>query len=276
MGSNKYAGSCAHCGKHVPANDGDLIRRDGGFGVRCVPCRPGPPVPGTHHGWHRGELVGLDCETTGVNPLSDRIVQFALAPSTGPTKQWLINPGVEIPAAASAVHGITTEYVMAHGLSPEQAFSEILTELASHRNSAIVVFNALFDLPLLRAELLRYQLQQPSWGDLFIIDPMVILWGLHDRQMMRQSAACEFYGIDPGTAHQALSDASAALALAQAVGGCHAEIAQLSAGELMAQQRSWWREKAADWNTYASRVGRALDDPDAWPLPAAPGSPAGS
>ncbi|MGL5828121.1 MAG: exonuclease domain-containing protein [Angustibacter sp.] len=210
----------------------------------------------------------MDCETTGVDPLADRIVQCALAPSAGAARQWLINPGVDIPAGASQVHGLTTEFVVAHGLPPRQAFAEIAAELARYSRAGLVVFNAPFDLPLLRAEFNRHGLEQPAWDDLLIVDPMVLLWGLHERQTMRQSAACELYGIDPGAAHEALSDASAALALAQAVGACHEEVAQLTAPELMARQLHWWQQKAADWNVYASRVGRSLDDPHAWPLPA--------
>jgi DNA polymerase III subunit epsilon len=34
----------------------------------------------------------------------------------------------------------------------------------------------------------------------------------------------------------------------------------------MEQQRAWFAERAADWNAYAARVGRSIDDPSGWPL----------
>ncbi len=269
MGSNKFAGPCTSCGQQVPAQGGDLIRTAHGFGVRCISCRPAPPVPGDHGGWHHGKLVGLDCESTGVNPKIDRIVQFALVAGSEESYQWLINPGIPVPPAATEIHGLSTEFLEENGLAPEIAFREIsqtITRLHQSETS-FVVFNAPYDLPILRAELQRNMVPVPNFAGLHVIDPMILLWGLHDRQLMRQSVACARYSIDPGTAHQALDDARAVLALAQAVGSCHPELAQLSATELMTTQREWWQEKATDWNNYASRAGRSLDDPAGWPLP---------
>lgn len=55
----------------------------------------------------------LDTETTGVNPDTDHIVEigFQQYDAAGMVKEWhsLINPGVPIPAGASAVHHITDE-----------------------------------------------------------------------------------------------------------------------------------------------------------------------
>jgi hypothetical protein len=34
----------------------------------------------------------------------------------------------------------------------------------------------------------------------------------------------------------------------------------------MTAQRRWYAERAEDWNAYARRVGRDLDDPTGWPL----------
>ena len=55
-------------------------------------------------------LFVVDCETTGVDPKTDRIVElgFQRWEAAGMTKEWrtLVNPGVPIPAAASRVHGI--------------------------------------------------------------------------------------------------------------------------------------------------------------------------
>lgn len=75
--------------------------------------------------WFNGPLLGFDTETTGVDPRHDRLVTAALvfrpASSDAPTRTqdtvstWLANPGVEIPAGATAVHGITNEVAKTHG-----------------------------------------------------------------------------------------------------------------------------------------------------------------
>ena len=61
--------------------------------------------------WYEGTIAALDFETTGVDPLNARIVQAALLfvhpdGSVGP-ESWtgIVDPGVEIPAGASDVHG---------------------------------------------------------------------------------------------------------------------------------------------------------------------------
>jgi DNA polymerase-3 subunit epsilon len=63
--------------------------------------------------WHTKRLAAFDIETTGVNPESDRIVTAAVSLLGGgqPAEHlsWLVDPGIEIPAGASSVHGITTE-----------------------------------------------------------------------------------------------------------------------------------------------------------------------
>ena len=41
------------------------------------------------------------------------------------TLTWLVNPGIDIPAEASAIHGITTERAQAEGMDPAEAAEEI-------------------------------------------------------------------------------------------------------------------------------------------------------
>ena len=46
----------------------------------------------------------------------------------------------------------------------------------------------------------------------------------------------------------------------------HPQVGTLTLDELMARQRDWFAQRAADWNAYAARVGRRIDDPAGWPL----------
>lgn len=59
-------------------------------------------------GWHRELLIGFDLETTGTDPREARIVTGAVIEVRGSEplgrREWLADPGVEIPADAVAVH----------------------------------------------------------------------------------------------------------------------------------------------------------------------------
>ena len=66
----------------------------------------------------------IDVETTGFSPWTDRIVEIACVAVDGcrVVARWstLVNPGIPIPAEATAVHGITDDMVAA---APEAAFA---------------------------------------------------------------------------------------------------------------------------------------------------------
>ena len=56
-------------------------------------------------------LIIPDCETTGIDTKSDRIIElgFQVWTSEGLTKEWrsLIDPGIPIPEASAKIHGFT-------------------------------------------------------------------------------------------------------------------------------------------------------------------------
>jgi DNA polymerase III alpha subunit (gram-positive type) len=63
-----------------------------------------------------GELVAIDLETTGFDPLQDKIIEIgAVITKSGKTIrefQQLINPGIPIPEVVSLLTGITQEDVV--------------------------------------------------------------------------------------------------------------------------------------------------------------------
>ncbi|NTV39533.1 MAG: DNA polymerase III subunit epsilon, partial [Demequinaceae bacterium] len=133
--------------------------------------------------WLDGPMVGFDTETTGVSPTSDRVVSAALIRrerDSVETRTWLIDPGVEIPERATAVHGITTERARAEGAAPEVALEEIASALAEALAAGIPVagFNVQYDLTILDAELARHGLvtltQRLPGGVRPIVDPLVL------------------------------------------------------------------------------------------------------
>lgn len=132
------------------------------------------------------KFTTFDTETTGVDVYNDRIVTAFLGqmetegPNAGQwiqTMEWLLNPGVEIPEGASAVHGITTERAQAEGRTDlAKAFDEMREIIQSEciRDSPLVIYNAPFDLTLLQTELSRHDVQQLDLANALVIDPFVL------------------------------------------------------------------------------------------------------
>lgn len=111
--------------------------------------------------WHLGRMACFDLESTGVDPHRDRIVSAAVIKVGGGFRNqphsWLVDPGMEIPAAATAVHGITTEQAR-EGQDAGTAVAEIGQALvvASDRGIPIVGHNLVYDITMLWAELTRH------------------------------------------------------------------------------------------------------------------------
>ncbi len=103
------------------------------------------------------EIV-LDTETTGMDPFQgDRLVEIGAVElinhlPTGKTLQIYINPEREIPAEATAVHGITNAYV-----KDKPTFLECYTEFLDFigTDSKLVIHNAEFDMKFLNYQLAR-------------------------------------------------------------------------------------------------------------------------
>ena len=73
-------------------------------------------------------IVFFDLETTGVNIATDRVVEISILKvfpnGNKESKTWLVNPEVEIPAEAAAIHNITNEQVVT-----EPTFKELAPEI---------------------------------------------------------------------------------------------------------------------------------------------------
>jgi DNA polymerase-3 subunit epsilon len=224
--------------------------------------------------WCDSPLVGLDFETTGVDPLSDLPVQVAIVWSDGrgndATAAWLIDPEREIPEEAQAVHGISTERARSEGRSLTWTAQEIHRQLdtAARENVPVVAMNASFDATIAECLFERAGLPSLSWR--LVIDPLVI-----DRQMdrfrrgkRRLDALCELYGITLEGAHDAGHDAVAAVALARAIGRRWPEAAGFDPEELTVLQRAWHGEWARNFDDWCQRDGRPGLSPGEyrWPV----------
>ena len=129
--------------------------------------------------WHLGPMALFDVESTGVDPHRDRIVTASIVEVTpGQEKPyrastWLLDPGIEIPDGAAAVHGITTAQAQASGAPAAGAVHEITEHLLalSRAGMPVVGHNVRYDLTMLRAENLRHTTGLA--GDLAGIGPVI-------------------------------------------------------------------------------------------------------
>jgi DNA polymerase-3 subunit epsilon len=152
-------------------------------------------------------LVFFDLETTGVNIGTDRIVEISILKvfpnGNKVSKTWLVNPEVEIPAEATAIHGITNEKVVT-----EPTFKELATTVNNMIADAdLAGFNSnRFDIPLLAEELLRAGINF-DMNTRKAIDVQVIF---HKKEQRTLSAGYKFYcDKDLDDAHSAEADTNA-------------------------------------------------------------------
>lgn len=269
MRINKFAGKCAECMVVVAIGAGLLIGASGRWKTLCLGCTPKPPPRGDHTGWHRVPMASLDFETTGIDPLTDRVLSYALLGDRGTDLCGLINPGVEIPPASAAVHGLTAESLEGAPV-PAVAIAELVAWVQDliDRGVGLVVFNAAYDLTMLRAEADRWGIAQPDWQRLLVVDPYIVDWGIERGALgpRRLTDVATYYGVALHNAHDASADAWAAREIAYEIGKRHPVVADGTLEELMVSQRAWFAGRADNWNEYARRVGRSLDDPRGWPL----------
>ncbi|MFI1705315.1 3'-5' exonuclease [Streptomyces griseoruber] len=239
--------------------------------------------------WYRELLVGFDLETTGTDPREARIVTGAVIEVRDGLvlgrREWLADPGVEIPADAVAVHGISNERAAAEG-SPADRVADALAEVLTgywRTGVPVVAYNAAFDLTLLSAELRRHHL--PSLQDRLggrepapVVDPYTIdRWADRYRRGKRNlEAVCAEYGVTLDSAHDASADALAAARLACAIAVRHPKVGALGPAELHRRQIEWYAEWAADFQNFLRRKGETDAVVDrAWPLREPADSPAG-
>jgi DNA polymerase-3 subunit epsilon len=221
------------------------------------------------HQWTQNSLLSFDLETTGLNPLEDRIVQAAVvliaADGTVSDESWdgIVNPGVQIPPAASNIHGITTERAQLEGVAPVDALRRIarLIDEAVEAGVPMVIYNAPFDWPFVLAETQRHGviLRRPD-----IIDPLVIDRAMdrHRRGSRKLEAVAAHYGCNLLQAHDARSDAIAAAAIVRAQGARYADVGAVALDALQPLQAKWHAEHA---QSLSQHLGKPIDP--GWPLP---------
>lgn len=229
--------------------------------------------------WHNGPMLPFDTETTGVDVENDRIVTASLVSINGSnvtTDSYLINPGVDIPNEATAVHGITTEHAAAHGKPPAEVLDIIAADLALslHRGIPVVGMNVAFDLTILDRDCYRHGV--PTVTDRLdgaplapVIDVRVLDKQVEQRRRGKRKLTdlCEHYKVRIDGAHDASFDAIAAARVAWRIAQKYPAIGTMPLPELHKHQIDWAFEQAASLQAYFRRSGKpdAVVD-GAWPI----------
>lgn len=224
--------------------------------------------------WHRGRRVGFDLETTSRFPAEARIVSAALvtfdndAAGSPLVREWLVDPGVEIPQETVEIHGITTEYAREHGQPAAEAVAELLTALTLEFAAGVpvVVMNAPYDLSVLQQEAARYGLEFPEPQP--VVDPLVIDKQIDKYRRGKRTLGdlCGVYGVLLNQAHSAAPDALATVQVADCLAEKYPEL-QMPAEQLHDLQVGWKADQAQDFQAYLHRQGKTdAVISGAWPL----------
>jgi len=161
--------------------------------------------------FHQLATVVIDTETTGIGD-DDRIVEIATVryEDCFPVAKWcsLVDPGIDIPDAATAIHGISNADV--RGMP---ALEDVAGELLRVSKDAVpCAYSANFDRAMLH--------KQISGADCLAFDPaqswidVLVLVRHFDRRVSgkgknKLEKACARHGITLEGAHRALADALA-------------------------------------------------------------------
>ena len=215
-------------------------------------------------------LAIVDLETTGLLVGHDRIVEISIwklhidqEPWIVETWSTLINASVPIPAAATAVHGITDAAVA--DAQPFKQWAPTIAELLA--GCDLIGYSVAFDQRMLVAEFERAGVRQELDGAR-VIDAYRIFQSKEPRDL---SAAVAFYcGAVGDTSHRADADVAATAQVLHAQLECYTDL-PVSVAELHAfclrRDPSWldedgkvvWRDGEARLN-FGKHAGRSLHD----------------
>ena len=173
--------------------------------------------------WHDIDVALLDVETTGRDASVDRVVELGIVIGRRgeivAKYNWLINPGMPIPAEVTAIHHITDEMV-----ADKPRFEVVASEIANALKDCVpAAYNALFDRAFLMSEFSRAKVdgagvpaltREVEW-----LDPLVWARDIQDGEKSRSLGdVAARLGVSLEKAHRAQDDAEAALRVLYTLG----------------------------------------------------------
>lgn len=157
--------------------------------------------------WKELPLAVIDVETTGLDPLEDRVIEIAIIRfekgEVIETYGQLINPERPIPEDSTRITGIKDEDV-----ANEPVFAEVAEAIHERlQGVGIVAYNLSFDRSFVRHELERCGLAWPDEAP--TLDPLIFarqFFKNHPRKNL--GTVCKLLGIPLEEAHRATHDAT--------------------------------------------------------------------
>ncbi len=217
----------------------------------------------------------FDLETTGLDLREARIVTACaleldeFGEPVGQNHEWLADPGIEIPEAASNVHGVTTEIARAKGRNSKEVVAELIETISGFflRGIPVVAYNAPYDFTILHHEALRHGLE-PILNPKPVIDPMVLdkFVDKYRRGKRTLSVAASIYGVILGEAHNATADAIAAGRVAQAIAGKYADRLPQEVDLLHNSQIEWSAGQDASYEEFRRATAPNFTVQRGWPV----------
>ena len=166
--------------------------------------------------WSEIPIAMLDVETTGRDPITDRVVELGvvvgLRGEVVRRHNWMVNPQRPIADDAKAVHGISDDDV-----KDAPTFAQIAPELlAALKGTVLAAYNANFDKAFVLSEIERAEVETAEVGALQRkvewLDPLVWARELYAEERSRTLGdMAARLGIKLENAHRASDDAEAAL-----------------------------------------------------------------
>lgn len=161
--------------------------------------------------WRESRLIGFDVETTGLDPVRDRIVQLAFTTYTpgndvfGPEYERRCgSDGVELPPEASLIHNIWPEDIV--DKPPADALLEELGDFLSdfrREDHIFLAFNACFDTSFLLQAFKRRSLPFPI-NPMRVLDPLPFARSQWKYNRLPELASR--LGVPSGGGHEACKD----------------------------------------------------------------------
>ncbi len=224
--------------------------------------------------WAKRPIAVFDLETTGLDHKTARIVTACAAllnpdgSVNGPDVEWLANPGIPIPAEATAVHGITDEIAASRGLDLGTVVADIVKTLQGYFDKGIpvVAYNAPYDFTILRQHAEDFNVDWPE-NPSPIIDPLVLDKKLDQYRSgkRRLEVVAAHYKVKLDDAHNATADAIAAGHIAQALAVKFPGELDLELAVLHDNQIAWSRQQDESFAKFMIGINPDFKPIFGWP-----------
>lgn len=191
-------------------------------------------------------MAAFDLETTGPDPEDARIVTAHLD-----GMDLLVNPGIPIPAEATAIHGITTEEAVEVGIEEDVAVRTLVARLVTlaDQGTPVVAFNASYDFTVLDRAIRRAP--AGSWRlpfGLLVLDPYVLDKEVdtYRKGSRKLVDVARHYGVALDGAHEAKADAETAVGIVRKIAEQYPMVGGRPVFVVHNEQIRWaWRQRVA-------------------------------